>query len=40
MAILNPGKYYHDYEVTAWMTHGSNPIRKTAQPQLWVEVFV
>jgi anaerobic selenocysteine-containing dehydrogenase len=39
MAILNPGKYYHDYEVEAWMTHGSNPIRKTAQPDLWVEMF-
>ena len=39
MAILNPGKYYHDYEVEAWMTHGSNPVRKTAQPDVWVEAF-
>jgi anaerobic selenocysteine-containing dehydrogenase len=37
MAILNPGKYYHDYEVEAWMTSGSNPVR--AQPGLWVDVF-
>ena len=38
-AILNPGRYHHDYEVKAWMTSGSNPIRKTAQPEMWVEVF-
>lgn len=39
MAILNPGKYYHDYEVKVWMTSGSNPVRKTAQPDVWVQAF-
>lgn len=38
-AILNPGRYHHDYEIEAWITHGSNPVRKTAQPQVWEEVF-
>jgi anaerobic selenocysteine-containing dehydrogenase len=39
MAILNPGKYYHDYKIEAWMTSGANPIRKVAQPQVFVEAF-
>ena len=39
MAVLHPEKYHHDYRVEAWMTMGSNPMRKTAQPQVWVEVF-
>ena len=39
MAILEPGKYYHDYEVKAWMTIGANPIRKIAQPRVFVEAF-
>ena len=38
-AILNPGLYHHEYEVKAWMTSGSNLIRKTADPETWVEVF-
>ncbi len=36
-AILEPEKYYHDYRVEAWMSVGANPIRKIAQPQLFVE---
>jgi len=39
MAILEPEKYYHDYEVKAWLTVGANPIRKNAQPQKYVEGF-
>lgn len=39
MAVLYPQKYYHDYEVKAWMTVGANPIRKNAQPQKYVEGF-
>ena len=38
-AILNPGRYHHQYEVKAWISSGSNLIRKTAQPDMWVEVF-
>jgi len=38
-AILEPEKYHHDYRVEAWMTSGGNPIRKTAQPHLYVEAF-
>ena len=37
MAILEPGKYYQDYQVKAWLSMGANPIRKNAQPQMYVE---
>ena len=39
LAILNPEKYPHEYKVEAWINHGGNPIRKNAQPQMYVEAF-
>ena len=39
LAILEPEKHYHEYQAEAWITAGSNPIRKTAQPHLFVEAF-
>ncbi len=36
-AILEPGKYHHDYQVEAWMFVGANPVRKSVQPQLYVD---
>ncbi|MBW2031435.1 MAG: molybdopterin-dependent oxidoreductase [Deltaproteobacteria bacterium] len=38
-AILEPEKYHHDYRIEAWMTLGSNPVRKVAQPQVFVEAI-
>jgi len=34
---LEPEKYHHDYRVEAWMFIGGNPVRKTVQPQVFVE---
>lgn len=39
LAILNPGKYPHDYKAEVLINHGGNPIRKNAQPQTYVEAF-
>jgi anaerobic selenocysteine-containing dehydrogenase len=36
-AILEPGKYHHDYQVEAWMFMGANPVRKSVQPQLYAK---
>ena len=38
-AILEPEKYYVDYEVKAWLSVGGNPIRMNAQPEKYVEAF-
>ena len=39
MAILEPGKYYHDYQIEAMLVIGGNPVRKNTQPQKYVEAF-
>jgi anaerobic selenocysteine-containing dehydrogenase len=39
LSILHPEQYPHDYKVEAWINHGGNPIRKNAQPQMYVEAF-
>lgn len=38
-AILEPEKYYIDYDVKAWFSIGGNPIRMNAQPEKYVEAF-
>jgi anaerobic selenocysteine-containing dehydrogenase len=38
-AILNPEKYHIGYQVEAWLTMGSNPIRKNAEPDVYIEAF-
>ncbi|MDK2985992.1 MAG: hypothetical protein PWQ96_1635 [Clostridia bacterium] len=38
-AILDPPKYYLDYEVEAWISVGGNPIRQNAQPETYIKGF-
>lgn len=38
-AILEPEKYHHTYRIEAWMNLAGNPVRKTAQPQVYLEAF-
>ena len=38
-AILNPEKYYINYEVGAWLNLGANPLRKNAQPNVFVQAL-
>lgn len=38
-AILEPEKYYIDYDIQAWMSVGGNPIRMNGQPEKYVEAF-
>ncbi|MDX2481499.1 MAG: molybdopterin-dependent oxidoreductase [Desulfuromusa sp.] len=38
-SILNPEKYYIDYDVQVWLTVGANPVRMCADPQLFVDAF-
>lgn len=38
-AILEPEKYYIDYEVKAWFSVGGNPIRMNAEPEKYVKAF-
>ena len=38
-AILEPEKYYIDYEIKAWFTVGGNPIRMDADPERFVKAF-
>ena len=38
-AILDPKKYHLEYQAKIWFTIGGNPIRRTAEPELYVEAF-
>jgi len=38
-AILEPEKYYIDYDIKAWFSVGGNPIRMNGQPHKYVEAF-
>jgi len=38
-AILNPDKYHIKYKVEAWFNLAGNPIRKNAQPEVYVEAL-
>ncbi|MGI6257181.1 MAG: molybdopterin-dependent oxidoreductase [Anaerovoracaceae bacterium] len=38
-AILDPEKYYLDYDIKAWFTIGGNPIRMDADPDKFVRMF-
>ncbi|MCL1993822.1 MAG: molybdopterin-dependent oxidoreductase [Spirochaetes bacterium] len=38
-AILEPEKYYIDYEIKTWFSIGGNPIRMNGQPEKYVEAF-
>lgn len=38
-AILEPEKYYIDYDIKAWFSIGGNPIRMDADPEKFVRVF-
>ena len=37
--IVNGNKGLHDYGIEAWLSNGSNLIRKVAQPDLFIEMF-
>ena len=37
--IAEGAKGFHDYDIEAWLSNGSNLIRKVAQPDLFVEMF-
>lgn len=38
-AIIDPEKYYLDYRCRVWFTIGGNPVRRTADPHIYVEAF-
>ncbi|MFZ7104246.1 MAG: molybdopterin-dependent oxidoreductase [Peptococcaceae bacterium] len=38
-AILDPQKYHLQYQARIWFTIGGNPIRRTAEPQIYVDAL-